>query len=164
MLAVVRRLAHCHFVVGALQSEDNLTTTKCWLNEAAMQIKVNLDCLSLGCLHPWQIGIPTDGLLNWLPEKTIVLKWAMYRLADCVSVKRMKIYTYIMQCTVYTVYIPVDCADCASQRKALFNSNHLIDDWLVALLIDWSIDQFINDDWWLIDDDWQVDWWLIVRS
>ena len=52
----------------------------------------------------------------------------MYRLADCVSVKRMKIYTYIMQCTVYTVYIPVDCADCASQRKALFNSNHLSDD------------------------------------
>jgi len=68
MLSVVGRLAHCNFVVGTLQGEDNL------------------DCLSLGCVDPRQIGIPTDGLLNGLPA---------------------------------------DCANCASKRKALFNSNNL---------------------------------------
>ena len=33
-----------------------------------------------------------------------------------------------MQCTMYAVYTPTDCADCASYVKALFNCNHLSDD------------------------------------
>ena len=141
------------------QSDNEMLIKRSW----DANIKVNLDCLSLGCLHPWQIGIPTDGLLNWLPEKQLYLsEQCIGRLTVC----RSKGWRFIpilcsVQCVYYSVHTCWLCRLCESKESTVQQQSP---EWW---LFDWSVDQLIGlitDDWWLIDDDWHVDWWLIVRS
>ena len=68
MPLIVRGLAHSDYMVGAFQGEDNLRTSLTKMVVVMVEVTSDLDCLCLGCLDHWQIGIATDRLLDSLPR------------------------------------------------------------------------------------------------
>ena len=124
MPLIVRGLAHSDYMVGAFQGEDNLRTSLTKMVVVMVEVTSDLDCLCLGCLDHWQIGISTDRLLDSLPGhiRWICCRWWWY-VVEVIYVVQV---IYVVDSFFSILIIPGDCAHRAGQRKTLFNSYHLI--------------------------------------